>query len=414
MRRLIIRHVGPINSIDIELNKVNVFIGPQGCGKSTIAKIISFCSWLEKQNDATFRATGDGLIKRLCDFHHLDGYFSSDSVILYIGDNIVFLYNWPEGESLPFLGDRFSNGFPEYIHKNENFSSAVDKIVNPKVSYIPAERNFVSAIPNLKDYSGQHDNIQSFVNDWYDAKRHYTRETPLIVEGLNIGYFYNQGIDVDYLSVNKGVSIPLSSASSGFQSIVPLWVLVEWLSAGIYKENKPFSPAENEKFNEILEHISNVSEVDSELMERISGFLQGRVYTHTQFIIEEPEQNLFPKTQMDLLYHLLKEINHGRNHHLVLTTHSPYVLYALNNCMLAYLVKDKVDSDVMSEINCMNFAFNPQDVSVWSISDGVIENIQKEKNRTIQDDRGLIRRNYFDDVMKEVMSEFNMMLPYYD
>ena len=82
MRRLIIRHVGPINSIDIELNKVNVFIGPQGCGKSTIAKIISFCSWLEKQNDVTFRATGDGLIKRLCDFHHLDGYFSSYCILV--------------------------------------------------------------------------------------------------------------------------------------------------------------------------------------------------------------------------------------------------------------------------------------------------------------------------------------------
>ena len=25
------------------------FIGPQGSGKSTIAKIISFCSWLDKR-----------------------------------------------------------------------------------------------------------------------------------------------------------------------------------------------------------------------------------------------------------------------------------------------------------------------------------------------------------------------------
>ena len=71
MRRLIIRNVGPIKSLDIRLNKINVFIGPQGSGKSTIAKIISFCSWLEKVNEATERAAVDGLIKRLGMFHHI-------------------------------------------------------------------------------------------------------------------------------------------------------------------------------------------------------------------------------------------------------------------------------------------------------------------------------------------------------
>ena len=94
MRRLIIRNIGPIKSVDIRLNKVNVFIGPQGSGKSTIAKIISFCSWLEKVNEATERAASDGLIKRLSKFHHMDEYFTEKSVILYVGDNVVFSYNW--------------------------------------------------------------------------------------------------------------------------------------------------------------------------------------------------------------------------------------------------------------------------------------------------------------------------------
>ena len=37
MSRLVIHNVGPIADVDITLNKVNVFIGPQGSGKSTIA-----------------------------------------------------------------------------------------------------------------------------------------------------------------------------------------------------------------------------------------------------------------------------------------------------------------------------------------------------------------------------------------
>ena len=41
MKRLVIRNVGPIKSVDISLNKVNVFIGPQGSGKSTIARLIA-------------------------------------------------------------------------------------------------------------------------------------------------------------------------------------------------------------------------------------------------------------------------------------------------------------------------------------------------------------------------------------
>ena len=36
---------------DLRLNKVNMFIGSQGSGKSTIVIILSFCSWLEKVNE---------------------------------------------------------------------------------------------------------------------------------------------------------------------------------------------------------------------------------------------------------------------------------------------------------------------------------------------------------------------------
>lgn len=43
-----IRNIGPIKEAEFRLNKVNIFIGPQSSGKSTIAKLVSFCQWLEK------------------------------------------------------------------------------------------------------------------------------------------------------------------------------------------------------------------------------------------------------------------------------------------------------------------------------------------------------------------------------
>lgn len=414
MRRLVIRNVGPIKSVDICLNKVNAFIGPQGSGKSTIAKIISFCSWLEKANEATHRAAGDGMIKRLGSFHHMEEYFSDKSVILYEGDNVVFAYNWKEQEAIP-LSDFRGEYNVEHLHEKEVLFYTVNKVVNPKVVYIPAERNFVSAVPTLKNYSDKNDNLQSFVNDWFDAKRQYTKEKPMPVTNLGLGYYYNQGLDLDYLTLGADGVIPLTSASSGFQSIVPLAVLVKWLSSGIYEENKPFSPAENERVRNILAHLTgSTNDNEEELIERLRGFIQGRVYSHTQFIVEEPEQNLFPQTQMDLLYHLISEINHGRNHRLVLTTHSPYVLYALNNCMMAYLVKDRIDDETASKIDSTKYTLNPEDVSVWSIKDGYLRNEKNEPHKTIQDERGLIRKNYFNEVMRQVMSDFNKLLEFDD
>lgn len=40
-----IRNVGPISFADIELKRINVVIGPQSQGKSTLLKIACFCVW---------------------------------------------------------------------------------------------------------------------------------------------------------------------------------------------------------------------------------------------------------------------------------------------------------------------------------------------------------------------------------
>ena len=87
MRRLIIENIGPIKYVDLELAKVNVFVGPQGAGKSTLAKIISFCSWLEKHrsDDSVFL----DVASKLKSYHRLASYFYPDSQIYYQGEDII-------------------------------------------------------------------------------------------------------------------------------------------------------------------------------------------------------------------------------------------------------------------------------------------------------------------------------------
>jgi predicted ATPase len=414
MARLVVRNVGPIRDVDIELNKVNVFMGPQGCGKSTLAKIISFCSWLEKDSDATIKAEANGLVPLMEKFHRMEGYFRDESELAYIGDDVAFFYRLSMSSFVDWKSDEYKIS---RIYDNEIILHKVHRSVNPKVIYIPAERNFVSVVPNLQKYAEKDDSLQSFVNDWFVAKKAFTEQQPLKIEMLDIEYYYSTKTDSDII-VMDGQKIRLSQSSSGFQSVVPLMALLSYLSSTIYEENKPFSPAENEQMREILSHVSNDAKkgMEQKLIDRIKDFLQGKVYSHTQFIVEEPEQNLFPQTQCQLLYHLLSCLNHGKAHRAVITTHSLYVLYALNNCLLANIVRDEVESEGETlDVSYADVVIAPNDVCVWEIENGCMKTYGGSSvNSTIQDKDGLIRQNYFNSMMGEVMRDFNNMLMYKD
>ena len=128
---------------------------------------------------------------------------------------------------------------------------------------------------------------------------------------------------------------------------------------------------------------------------------------NSQFIIEEPEQNLFPETQRDLVYYFLQKCLDKEGNRLTLTTHSPYVLYALNNCMMAGLVSKKMEANELSKLKCNLSKINPLDVSIYEIREGVVRG-------TIQGEDGLISDNYFDQKMKDLMDDFYLMLNYYE
>lgn len=406
MSRLIVRNIGPIKEVDIDLKKFNVFIGAQSSGKSTLAKIISFCTWLDKHTDRTTKKYVNGAIDSLKKYHRMtDEYFNGDSVIFYQGDNIAYAYNWPEGEPIPFTKDGYE---PElYTNDTEFFFGKKDRVTNPKVIYIPAERNFVSAVPTLREYQEDNDNLQDFVNTWFRVKRKYPREKALEILNLGVQYYYQEDSYRDWVIIEGGRKIPLESSSSGLQSIIPLLALVRWMSDGIYAEEKPFSPAENEEIEKIvLSGLADLNKQDASFVDKLDrfiGFLSGRIYTHTQFIIEEPEQNLFPETQCELMYHILSAVNHGKNHRLVMTTHSPYVLYALNNCMDGFSVSDKLPENLKSTIKSASSFIDPDDVNIWQIRDGKLESIKEGDS---------VGQHYFNEIMNSILDDYYKIQAY--
>lgn len=409
MAHLIIKNVGPIKHVDIELNKVNIIMGPQSSGKSTIAKIVSFCSWLDKSmakkgtKDFSEGINNGGYFKLLQDYHRLSGsYFTIDSVIDYNGAHISFKIKKDNPNQL-----RCTIGFHD-LQRGEA----------SKVIYIPAERNFVSVVPNLKKYAEDRDNLQDFIQNWYEAKRKYSADNKLTILDLGVEYYNTESEDIDRLVLTNGNELQLRIASSGLQSLVPLIILIDYLARGIYNESRPISVEERDllikEYNNLVDkRNSGDKSIDKNHLLTLLDMLVSRDYHYSQFIIEEPEQNLFPSTQRDLMYYILHAMLLNERHTMLITTHSPYILYALNNCMMGYLVKDKMPEQEANEVSCRNAWINPELVSVWEIKDGELRTTSESRNNTIQGEDGLISDNYFDENMKEVMDDFYKMLNYY-
>ena len=394
MPKFEIKNVGPIRDVSFTLNKLNVFIGPQSSGKSTIAKIISFCSWLEK--DVLIHQDIDyvdaSFIKReLFDFHRMGSYFSEGSYIKYVGNAIELEYS---AENIKVI-------------KTDGFDAA--KV--GKIAYIPSERNVVS-LPGISSFPFPYNNIRSFVFDWLNVHGMFDSASVVPLLDLGVDYYYEDTTQTDKIILGEGKEIPINEASSGLQSVVPLYVYLYYLTKKLYDNHEKVSYDRKKDWDNALRlRLRNVKKID---VRELAEFLDSISRPHfTNVVMEEPELNLFPQTQVMLVYAISRLMTWERDG-MVITTHSPYILYALNNCMLGGVVKDNISEDDEDAMKLKDAFIDPGNVSVWELKDGGFFSQTDDSERRIQDRNGLIRSNYFDRIMKNVMSDFNSLINYYD
>ncbi|MCD8164786.1 MAG: AAA family ATPase, partial [Bacteroides sp.] len=93
MSRIKIRNFGPIknglteNGGWMDIKKVTTFIGNQGSGKSTIAKVISTLLWIEKVltrgdfKEKEFSASK--FRNKYCGYHRIANYFIKDKTEIF-------------------------------------------------------------------------------------------------------------------------------------------------------------------------------------------------------------------------------------------------------------------------------------------------------------------------------------------
>jgi len=249
---------------------------------------------------------------------------------------------------------------------NYNFASSSTGIKakyfdDLKHFYIPAERTFLPLfIDSIFDLLTQEASIPSFIlefaREYSVAKK---KINSLLVTYLDVSYKNENGND--YISNGESGDILLSESASGYQSIFPMKLVIE----------------------------NNIN--------RVGNF----------FIIEEPELNLYPSTQKNLVYDLTKKCI-KRDGQLLMTTHSPYVLSSLNNLLFAYKVAQKhpEQAEEIAKIIPKESWLNPEDFAAYFVSDGTVRSITSLTT-------GLIAENELDGVSEDIGDEFDALMEIY-
>lgn len=388
MKHLIIRHFGPIEEVDIELNRINLIIGPQSSGKSTVLKIACFFDWMEKKIELTqtpekYCVVGV-FLKNLIRFHRLEGYMKTDTFLSYENDAV----------------------FLEYSEKTKKCTFRWNEpkrwdYRRTKIAYIPSERNLVAAIPNWFQVSMNNDNILDFMQEWEFARKAFSKGIKVL--DLPATYKYNPSNQEDRIQLSNGQELALTMTSSGLQALAPLYIMLQYLTANYYKE------VHTNVEQTILRN--NLMEIVDRECKKISAekrkSIVDKIMTpyRTDLFIEEPEAHIFPSTQKSFVYSLVKMLNKGGKHSCFIATHSPYIMTSFNNVILAgetiatYPEKLKEVNKVLSKNQTLRFG----EVAAFEMRDGKIRSI-------LDDEFQLISANAIDSASQEIGNDFDYLL----
>ena len=421
MRKLIIKNVGPITkTAKIAFSRFCILIGPQSNGKSTIAKVMSTCMWIEKEACTSLSTdiidSGASFRKLIEDFHRIHGYINPESsYISYQSDYISITYD----------KDDFLLSFKD--------NKAYHRL---KISYMPSDRNVVT-MKDLEKREMESTNFRSFLFDWLDANKRFSKEKMVSILNLDMKYYFDSSSENrrDRIVHENGVSydISLYDASSGMQSVVPLTVLMHYLLTDYFDNyDKEISFEQREKnielswkivkevllkyypdavnednyrsyFNDNIKKKQDQEDAEATkiMFEMRSFYDQLTKPNSISFILEEPEQNLYPSTQVELLKDIVKACNGVHPSTALITTHSPYTLTIINNLIYASKVGE-VNSEAVSKVIPKDMWLSADDVSAYHVANGTATNI-------IDEDIQEIKAELIDEVSQSINEQYELL-----
>lgn len=435
MERIEINGFLTIDHADFEIRKINILIGAQAQGKSVIAKLAYF--FKNFFSDVLLESVEKHENKRdvekncLAQFEQIfPAYTWADQVfsIVYkyenyevsitrtkVGDKYILKFNYCKCLAALYnklknahklalkefdvdISEEIDEDFGEQINRysfeqffqkmwNTEFSEACQKSI-----FIPATRSFFAPLQkNVFSFLANNIDIDPFIKEFgshYEFSKHLHSKKKFPLKSLkrdgidganeNIGNevikklnkLFSEIVSGDYIFaekqdwiISKGKRTNLINASSGQQESLPmLLILTIW----------PFKS------------VNNVP---------------------TTFFIEEPEAHLFPISQKQIIS-LIATIYNAFGHSFFITTHSPYILTAINNLVVGQDAYDKANGDKnklkkLAKVLATDELIRLEDVSAYTLNKGKLESIIDLENR-------LIGANLLDTVSDEFDAAFSV------
>ena len=358
--------------------KYSVLIGDQGTGKSTIAKLFSTLSWLEK-----------ALIRK---YYDVKSFGIEDLISLLKTQNLPGSYVQNSTE-IEFRGQIYD--FSVTKKKLRIVERIQAEYLCPQIMYFPSERNILGSISNpwgsVRNFPEMVSQLaEEYLNASLKAGR---RKRQLFSEYL---IQFDPDSKKSFIIDKKEKSVvSISNASSGLQSLTPLIVVSEYLVDSLKEEF--LDRLRKERFS--LARVNVDSNLDELLSLKLSSFFSSGIkkyfdekdisilekqlgrYVNSCLweIVEEPEQNLYPTSQVSILRNLIGYINSKGK--LVMTTHSPYILSAMNNFIFAKEQFEKYGKRVLEITPKLMIDYD--DVSTYKIQNGSVRSIMDYESRMI-------------------------------
>jgi len=399
-----------------EVKKINLIIGNQASGKSIISKLLFYfkefvsSTFLQSiERDETRTSVQKEGLAQFVEYFPKYTWSSQEFEIIYTIDDFVvsvrnirrpsgrmslkmnysdtmhmmhgkcrkayktFLKDESRRKKGVYMGHQFWDFSRKVVYANEAYST---KFGNP--TFIPASRSFFANLQNsvfsflasnididpfMKKFGSSYENSKRLYNDTFyindESHKAVRKEVTDLVEKILVGQYEHKD-EKDWIRY-KDSRINLTNASSGQQEALPMLVI---LSSFPF-----FQPA------------------------------GGRPL----FFIEEPEAHLFPTSQKYIAKLLV--LLHSLDNTFVLTTHSPYILTALNNMILTSEIRSSKTAKNLPKKFKPEFDLMFEDVSAYTIESGKLKTIMDADNR-------LIGSSVIDKVSDVFEREFDELLAY--
>lgn len=388
--KLIIKNFIGIKDLELEINRFNVFIGPQASGKSVIVKLIHFFKSIVQE---------------------MEEFLTSNGSQEYLSEKLkeTFFDYFP----YKFLGNKKFT--IEYIfHDGSRITLHADCSVNIEIDFcketIHAHNKKREAI---KDHSSKDGlNLEHLTGRGYFRPFTLCRAEPIFIPAGRAFFSIFQENIFRFFSSNPRFDPFIKSFGNIYESLrsdanslyseknATVSKLVKNLLHGKYefKDGKGYLKLDDREVD--LEHSSSgqqeVLPLVLTLLSSVTPLYQGAL------IIEEPEAHLFPESQKHITELIASVFNSDKNKkEIFITTHSPYILTALNTLLYAGQIAEKLeDKTQLDRIVPLVLRMHFEDVSVWALDNK--GNCKFVMNK----ETGLIDAEIIDEVSNNISEEF--------